>query len=76
MRELNRNCFLKKAWPTVVLLFITAAVSIASAKPNVLFILKDQWRAQATGYAGDPNGATLTLDVNGVKQSFRLPAGL
>jgi len=33
-------------------------------KPNVLFILADQWRAQACGYAGDPNlkGMTPHLD--------------
>ncbi len=33
-------------------------------RPNVLFILADQWRAQATGYSGDPNllGKTPNLD--------------
>lgn len=33
--------------------------------PNVLFILPDQWRAQAIGYAGDPNlqGQTPALDA-------------
>jgi len=33
-------------------------------KPNVLFILADQWRAQSTGYSGDPNliGKTPNLD--------------
>ncbi len=30
--------------------------------PNVLFILADEWRAQATGYAGDPNVRTPVLD--------------
>ena len=30
--------------------------------PNVLFILADQWRAQATGYAGDANARTPVLD--------------
>jgi arylsulfatase A-like enzyme len=32
--------------------------------PNILYILGDQWRAQATGYAGDPNlqGFTPNLD--------------
>lgn len=33
-----------------------------SVKPNVLFILADEWRAQATGYAGDPNLKTPNLD--------------
>lgn len=31
-------------------------------RPNVLIILTDQWRAQATGYAGDPNIDTPHLD--------------
>lgn len=32
-------------------------------KPNVVFIFADQWRAQATGYAGDPNVKTPHLDA-------------
>jgi arylsulfatase A-like enzyme len=33
-------------------------------KPNLVFVFPDQWRAQATGYAGDPNlqGKTPNLD--------------
>lgn len=30
--------------------------------PNILYLLADQWRAQATGYAGDPNVRTPNLD--------------
>lgn len=33
-----------------------------TAEPNVLLLLTDQWRAQATGYAGDPNISTPHLD--------------
>src|SRR5437764_6222260 len=32
-------------------------------RPNVIFILADQWRAQAFGYAGDPNVRTPHLDA-------------
>jgi arylsulfatase A-like enzyme len=32
------------------------------AKPNILFILADQWRASAFGYAGDPNVKTPQID--------------
>ena len=32
------------------------------AAPNVLFVLADQWRAQAFGFAGDPNVMTPHLD--------------
>lgn len=31
-------------------------------KPNLVFILADQWRAQAVGYAGDVNARTPQLD--------------
>ncbi len=33
-----------------------------SAKPNIVYVFADQWRAQATGYAGDPNVQTPHLD--------------
>lgn len=32
-------------------------------RPNVVFVFADQWRAQATGYAGDPNAKTPRLDA-------------
>lgn len=31
-------------------------------KPNVIFVFADQWRMQATGYAGDPNVKTPNLN--------------
>jgi len=31
-------------------------------RPNIVFVFADQWRAQATGYAGDPNVITPNLD--------------
>jgi len=51
--------------------FLLAFVSCSSApkqpapeKPNVIFVLADQWRAQSTGYNGDENlrGITPNLD--------------
>jgi len=38
------------------------ADTVSLRPPNVLFILADQWRAQATGFAGDPNVRTPALD--------------
>jgi len=32
------------------------------APPNILFVIADQWRAQAFGFAGDPNVKTPHLD--------------
>ena len=34
----------------------------ASGKPNVVLVFADQWRAQAVGYAGDPNARTPNID--------------
>ncbi len=33
-----------------------------SERPNILFVFADQWRMQATGYAGDPNVKTPNID--------------
>ncbi len=42
-----------------------------SGKPNVVYILTDQWRAKATGYNGDPNAITPHID-NLAKESVDL----
>jgi len=41
-----------------------AAAEKKERPPNLIFVFADQWRAQATGYAGDPNlkGKTPNLD--------------
>src|SRR5215510_2309325 len=50
--------------PFVVVCFVFVGASVAAEKrPNVVFVLADQWRAQATGYAGDPNVKTPNLDA-------------
>jgi arylsulfatase A-like enzyme len=33
------------------------------SQPNLLFVFGDQWRAQAFGYAGDPNARTPRIDA-------------
>jgi len=38
------------------------AQDASAGKPNIVFLLADQWRAKATGYAGDPNVRTPNLD--------------
>lgn len=47
-------------------LFLTPLVwplaAPAITKPNIIYVLADQWRASATGYAGDPNVKTPNLD--------------
>ncbi len=48
-------------------IFLASASSSLAASPrprapNILFVFADQWRADATGYAGDPNVKTPNLD--------------
>lgn len=40
------------------------ANTVRLQRPNIIYVLADQWRAQATGYNGDPNliGKTPNLD--------------
>src|SRR3954471_15414479 len=46
----------------LIWLVCAAASAQAQKRPNVVLVLADQWRAQATGYAGDPNVKTPNLD--------------
>lgn len=53
------------AWVCLAIWLSLAGPSAAAdrpAKPNVVFLLADQWRAQALGYAGDTNAKTPHLD--------------
>lgn len=45
------------------LLFAAPSNGETARPPNILFLLADQWRAQAFGYAGDPNVRTPHLDT-------------
>ena len=50
------------------LLHISVVSAIAEGsspvvRPNILFVIADQWRAQAFGFAGDPNVKTPHLDA-------------
>ena len=41
---------------------LTSAFAAPSRRPNIVYLFADQWRASATGYAGDPNVKTPQLD--------------
>ena len=43
-------------------LFVAEIPAADSSHPNILFLFPDQWRAQAFGFAGDPNVKTPQLD--------------
>lgn len=48
------------------------APAATAARPNIVYLLTDQWRAAATGYAGDPNVKTPHLDrLAGQSLDFR-----
>lgn len=51
-----------RAWLVLCLLLFACAAPAHAKPPNILVIVADQWRAQATGYAGDPNVKTPNLD--------------
>jgi len=67
-RTVSRRDFLTATGCTAAGLFAGCASgapdSGSAKKPNVVFVFADQWRAQACGYAGDPNlrGRTPNLD--------------
>ncbi len=57
---------MKKIIITTTLLFVVSGYGSSKGKPpahkpNIIYIVVDQWRAQATGYSGDKNVLPLTL---------------
>jgi len=59
-RNFIRNAALAAA--VIQLAPVLTSCTSPESKPNIVFILTDQWRASATGYAGDPNVRTPNLD--------------
>lgn len=45
------------------MVIIINACTQSEKKPNIVYILTDQWRASALGYSGDPNVKTPNLDA-------------
>ena len=45
-----------------LLVLLAAGVWAGNRPPNVVFILPDQWRAEACGYAGNPDVKTPQID--------------
>lgn len=67
MQTINRRRFLAASGAAATGILAgcaTGGETGSRRKPNVVFVLADQWRAQACGYAGDPNlkGQTPALD--------------
>ena len=60
MKKTLRLVFVVWAW--VGLAQATLRAAEHGAPPNILFVLADQWRTQAFGFAGDPNAQTPVID--------------
>jgi len=64
----NRRDFLKATALGMSTLLIPGcfetAKKLPAKKPNIVFVFGDQWRAQATDYAGDPNLKGKTPNLN------------
>ncbi|MDX2269589.1 MAG: sulfatase [Bryobacter sp.] len=54
---------------------LQAAFGKSPRRPNFVFVLVDQWRAQAFGYRGDPNAHTPAIDRL-ARESFQFPNAL
>ena len=64
--RINRRAFLKKTTLTASLAYASRVGmtlgTTTQVRPNLLFVFADQWRAQATGYAGNRDVQTPRLD--------------
>ncbi|MEI7902373.1 MAG: sulfatase [bacterium] len=70
MPRMDRRSFLRTGACATATLGLSTLLSRAAPaqdasaprRPNIVFVLADQWRAKATGYGGDPNVKTPHLD--------------
>src|SRR5438309_8623024 len=62
LNSLRLARFTVTASAAVSFLSTSGTFAATQTRPNVLFILPDQWRGQAFGFAGDPNIKTPNLD--------------
>jgi len=59
---LTRRQFIQKSSFSFLSFGVLSSCKYKKKKPNLVFVLADQWRASATGYMGDPNVKTPNLD--------------
>ncbi len=62
MSRWTRREFLRVSGSGLAAAALPSWTSREAPHPNVVFVLADQWRASALGYAGDPNVRTPNLD--------------
>lgn len=61
-KRISRRTFMSALAASTILPTLTRGQTKSGKKPNVVFVMADEWRAQAFGFAGDPNAHTPTLD--------------
>lgn len=61
LKDVKRRINIKYSICVIVIMTLSLS-SLGQERPNIIFLLADQWRASATGYAGDPNIKTPNLD--------------
>lgn len=69
LKGMRFQCFINVLFCALALMSLGCGPEVEEKKPNIIYILADQWRASATGYAGDPNVKTPNLDLL-AKESF------
>lgn len=52
------------------------ATNSPAKRPNIVYLMADQWRASATGYAGDAPRKTLAATKHWSKNALLFPSGL
>src|SRR5882757_6108748 len=62
MTSIDRRAFGQGVLGSLLSRAGTLRARTPSRRPNVLFVMSDEWRAQAAGYMGDPNAQTPTVD--------------
>lgn len=61
---------LKISFLSLALVLLNTSCSTKKDKnPNIVYVLADQWRAQATGYSGDPNLNGRTPNIDHIAES-------
>jgi arylsulfatase A-like enzyme len=62
MKLIDRRTFNRGALGSLLLSAGNSRAGTPPRRPNVLFVMSDEWRAQAAGYMGDPNAQTPAID--------------
>jgi len=64
MNRITKTALIRGIFCGIILTaFVLSSCGKQGRHPNIIFVFADEWRAQATGYMGDPNVQTPNLDA-------------